>query len=222
MAKILLIEDDKNLQDINKELLEEQGHTVFIAMRLSEAREKFAAEIPDLIVLDVMLPDGTGFDYLAEIRQTSRVPVIMLTAMGEMENLEQGYNTGADDYMTKPYKRQELAWKVKALLKRTEQTPETIKRGLLTLKPTSSEAFVDGVDLSLTPNDFNLLQFFVDHEDRAMNAEVVYKCVWGQLMNNDNRAIKVAISRLRTKLEGSGYTILFNKDKNCYCFEKQK
>ena len=222
MAKLLLIEDDVNLQEANRDLLEEQGHSITLAMRLSEAREWLAAETPDLIVLDVMLPDGNGFDFLVELRETSRVPVIMLTAMGAMEDKEQGYDAGADDYLPKPYKGKELVLRVNAILKRAEDVPEKITRGFLTLKPMPREAFVNGVNILLTPSEYKILQFFVQHEGRLMSAAFLYESLWGQPMGRNSQAIRTAVSRLRSKLTGSGYNIASNVHNDGYFFEKEK
>ena len=222
MGRLLLVEDDKNIQDFNKELLEDRGYTITLAMNLREARERLAEGVADLIVLDVMLPDGSGFDFLAELRKTSRVPVLMLSAKGELADRVQGYDTGADDYLPKPYQEEELVRKVSAILKRAGQEPERIKLGALLLDIQSGRAFINGLDLGLTPKDYDLLRFFVQNKDRLISAADLYKTVWGQPMIDDNRAVKVATSRLRTKLEGSGFTIAFDKEMDGYSFKTKK
>jgi DNA-binding response OmpR family regulator len=222
MGKLLLIEDNINIQDFNKELLEEQGHTVILAFNLKHAWEKWRTNKPDLIVLDVMLPDGSGFDWLEELRETSRVPVLILSAKGELGDRKMGYGTGADDYLPKPYLEDDLVMKIAAILKRAEQVPERITRGRLSLDVQSRRAYIDEADLGLTPKDYDLLQYFDQNKNRLISAEELYESVRGMSMIGDNRAIKVAVSRLRIKLEGSGYTIIFNKEQNGYCFEKSK
>ena len=220
-SSILLVEDDRNIQDFNKELLEEQGYAVALAMDLAEARKIFAARTPDLIVLDVMLPDGSGFDWLVELRETSRVPVLMLTAKGELAYKLQGYDSGADDYLPKPYDYEEFIARVGALLYRTKQVPERIALGVLSIDTVSKRAFLYDTDLMLTAKEFSLLDFFTQNESRLMKAEYIYQKVWGQPMAGNSTAIRTTASRLRNKMKGSGYTISFNVQNDGYCFEKE-
>ena len=218
MAKLLLVEDDKGIQEFNKELLEDHGYTVTLAMNLKEARERFALDPPDLIILDVMLPDGSGFDWLTELRQTSRVPVMMLTAKGRLADRMTGYDTGADYYLPKPYDYEEFAALIGTLLKRTEQMPERITRGALSLDVLSGQAFLNDKDLLLAKKEFALLLLFVQNENKVITAEHIYAKTWGQPMAGDTQALDAALSRLRKKLTGCGYVISVVY-KNGYRFE---
>ena len=226
---ILLVEDSKKVQTFNKRMLERSGFTVEAAMTLSDARTFLGHKKPAAIILDVGMPDGSGLDFLREIRsdrikqknldncensescimnyELSKVPVLLLTGYSEPNDIVKGFKRGCDDYLTKPYTFEVLLVRLERLLEHAEQIPETITRGLLTLSITPRKAFVDGTDLILTPKDFAMLQFFVQHEDRLLSAEHIYEKIWGQSMGGDSQALHNAVSRLRKKLCGCGYTI---------------
>lgn len=205
--KLLLIEDNKKVQAFNVELLQEEGFAVETALTLAAARTCLSRQMPDAIILDIGMPDGNGLDFLKELRQTTNVPVLMLTGYGENSDVVKGFDSGCDDYLSKPYTFEVLHARLKRLLQRVEQVPKTVTKGSLTLKLTPREAYISGKDLLLTPKDFTLLQFFIQNENRLMNAEYIYENVWGHSMEGDSRALGNAISRLRKKLTGCGYTI---------------
>jgi len=217
--KLLLVEDNKKVQTFNEELLTRQGFAVEMAMTLADARACLSRQTPDAIILDIGMPDGNGLDFLKELRQTSNVPVLMLTGYRENADVVKGFDSGCDDYLPKPYTFEVLHARLKRLLQRVEQVPETVRKGSLTLKLTPREAYVSGKNLLLTPKDFTLLQFFIQNENRLMNVEYVYENVWGQPMEGDSRALGNAISRLRRKLTGCGYTITADYG-NGYVFER--
>ena len=216
---ILLVEDDKKVQSFNKRLLAGEGFAVQTAMTLADARGILEQQAIDAMILDIGMPDGNGLDFLRELRQTSRIPVLMLTGYGETSDVIKGFESGCDDYLRKPYTFEELLARLKRLLYRAEQLPETVTRGALTLNILAKEAFLNGADLMLTPKDFALLQYFVQNEGRTLDRDVVYEKVWGRPMAGDSQALGSAVSRLRKKLTGCGYTISGGYG-NSYCFER--
>ena len=210
---ILLVEDDINLNEINRRTLEKSGYFVSIALTLAKARELLERQIPDLVLLDVRLPDGNGFDFCRELRenpQCAAVPVLFLTAViddvGELE----GLRCGGNDYLRKPYGIELLRIRVENMLKlRENQAQQEIIRGPFMLNFISNRAYLHGQDMLLTPKEFSLLLIFLKNEDRVMDAQHIYETVWDLSMKNDNQAVKKQISSLRKKLEQgkSGYTI---------------
>jgi len=204
---ILLVEDDKKVQSFNKRLLAGEGFAVQTAITLADAGAFLARQTPDIIVLDIGMPDGNGVDFLKELRHTSTIPVLMLTGYGESSDVLKGFDSGCDDYLKKPYKFTELLARIKRLLYRVELVPETVTRGRLTLKPAPMIAMLDGEDILLTQKEFSLLMLFTQNEGKTMNAEYIYEKVWGREMLGDDRALQQRISSLREKIEESGYVI---------------
>ena len=219
-AKLLLVEDNPRIQLANKDMLELLGYEVATAMNLAQARECLSAQMPDVVVLDIMLPDGSGLDFLQELRQTTALPVLMLTALGTNEDTVKGLSLGADDYLAKPYAYPVLAARVEALLRRAARVPEVIRKGRLCLDVTAGVATFDGADLLLSQKEFALLLIFAQNEERCISAQYLYEKVWKQPMAGDVNALKSALKRLRAKLEGSGYCIALSKGEG-YQFERE-
>ena len=217
---ILLIEDEKEVQNYNKHLLSKQGLIVESAMTLTEARAILAVKRPDAIILDIGMPDGNGLDFLRDIRQTSKIPVLILTGFGEANDVVKGFETGCDDYLPKPYTFEVLLARLSYMLQRAEQLPEIIEKGPLMLIITSMTALLGGKDLLLTQKEFFLLLLFAQNEDKVMSAEYIYEQVWGQGMNKEARALQQHISNLRGKIEESGYTIVPVRNAG-YRFERE-
>jgi DNA-binding response OmpR family regulator len=216
---ILCVEDERFILGNHIKILTDSGYAALSAETVAQAREHLAAGTPDAIVLDIMLPDGNGLDLLSELREAgSKIPIIMLTAWGKSSDVARGLRLGANDYISKPFEYEVLLARLEAMFRNVEQVPETVTRGSLTLKPTSREAFVNGADLLLTTKEYTLLQFFVQNENRIMSAEYVYESVWGQPMAGDSQALSIAVSRLRKKITGCGYTISAEYGTG-YCFE---
>jgi len=221
MYNILLVEDDKDIQLVNSNMLKRHGgYNVYCADDLTIAREMVANEDLDMIVLDIMLPDGSGLDYLKELRQEKDIPVLLLTALSETSDEIKGLRAGGDDYLTKPYDIEVLLLRIEILLRKVENVPNVVKKGALTLRINSNQAFVNGIDLLLTKDiEFSLLNLFVKNENKILSAEYLYSEAWGRLMKEDEGAVRKAVNRLRPKIEGSGYTITTEHSKG-YCFEK--
>lgn len=214
---ILIVEDDVKLLNANSLLLEAEGYEILAAERLSEAREQLAAQKPDMIVLDIMLPDGSGLDFLAELRRTSFIPVLLLTALDTDEDIVKGLEAGGDDYLIKPFSRSVFLARIQTILRRA-RVAEVAQYGPLTFDMKSLTAYLGGEDMLLTKNDFALLLFLVKNKNSYWKAEDLYKEVWGRAMNENSQAIRSAASRLRAKLTDTDFTII-NERKKGYCFQ---
>lgn len=223
---ILLIEDNINIQNANRRALEKVGFRVAMAESLRSARTLLVKIRPDAIVLDIMLPDGNGLDFIAEIRRYTTAPVLVLTALGEKEDVLKGLRTGGDDYITKPYDLDELRERVAAFIRRKDMLeqhmPELLAYGQLTLDPISQHAYFGGVDLLLAPKEFALLLALFPHRGTYIDAPTLYQMIWKAPMVGDGNALWKLISRLKKKLEaqtdsvrltvsrGEGYKLEFD------------
>ena len=206
---ILCVEDELDVLENNRINIENAGYSVLTAENLAQARKILLRETPDLIVLDIMLPDGNGLDYLRELRAVGNdIPIIMLTAWNRGEHSARGIESGADDYIGKPFVYADLLARIKKVLSQTEKIPKRIIRGELLLEPLTGKAFLNGEDLLLTQKEFSLLMLFIQHENKIINAEYLYENVWGQTMNENKRAVENAVSRLRKGVADSGYDIV--------------
>jgi len=225
MNDLLLVEDNADIQDVNKFFLERRGYKVRIAMNLAEARQSMMEATPDLIVLDIMLPDGSGLDFLKELREENgsiagrNIPVLLLTALSETSDEIKGMQYGGDDYITKPYENDLLLARIQALLRRAERVPEIITKGSLKLETFSHQAIMNGENLGLTRKEFDLVFLLAQNEDRLLTTETLYEKVWGQPMIEDTNAIRTIASRVRNKIEPSGYTVEVVRNKG-YIFTK--
>lgn len=205
---ILIVEDNPHHMQISSEYLTLSGYRVLEADNLTKGRALFLEERPNLIVLDVMLPDGNGLRLCEELRKGSQVPILFLSAKKAHEDMLAGFHAGGDDYLTKPFSFDELAARVKSLLRRAEQLPDKITKGALTLLVSSNEAFVNGIDIGIGKDiEFSLLCYFVQNEDAVLSHEQIYQKVWGKPLIDNAHALKSAVKRLRQKIKGSGYTI---------------
>jgi len=217
---LLLIEDEPVVQTNNKMILMRRKHSLRQAYSLAEARSIISAEPPSAIVLDIQLPDGSGLDFLKELRKTSNIPVLLLTAMSTPTDVIRGLESGGDDYLSKPYDLSVFLMRVEALLRRSSMIPEMLRVGPLKLEPASGKAYLHGEDMTLSQKEYSLLQQFVQHPEKIMSADNLYEKVWGHGMLEDDNSLKVAVSKLRTKLSGSGYTITASRGEGYY-FEKE-
>ena len=216
---ILLVEDNEEIQAANKDMLELLGYEVTLAMNLTEARNELKHKSPDVIVLDIMLPDGNGLDFLTELRAQSQIPVLMLTAMGTPDDTVTGFSIGADDYIAKPYDYKVLAARIEALLRRAGRIYETLQKGSLKLDVIASKAFLQGNDMLLTQKEFAMLLVFVQNEGKLISDEYLYEKVWSGTFNDDPVALRNTVSRLRKKLVNSEYTVSVTRGEG-YLFER--
>lgn len=213
MKKILIVDDEKPISDIIKFNLTKEGYDTVTAFDGREALAVYEAENPDLVVLDLMLPELDGLEVAKEIRKTSHVPIIMLSAKDSEFDKVIGLEIGADDYVTKPFSNRELLARVKAHLRRTEnietalseeQTEAGIPKitiGDLQIIPDAFLAQKRGEDLELTHREFELLHHLATHIGQVMTREHLLETVWGYDYFGDVRTVDVTVRRLREKLE---------------------
>ena len=210
MKKILIVDDEKPISDIIKFNMVKEGYEVVTAFDGREALELFEAERPDILILDLMLPEIDGLEVARTIRKTSNVPIIVLSAKDSEFDKVIGLEIGADDYMTKPFSNRELQARVKAILRRTDLTienqeaeaaPTEIVIGDLQIL---TDAFVvkkHGEELDLTHREFELLHHLATHIGQVMTREHLLETVWGYDYFGDVRTVDVTIRRLREKIE---------------------
>lgn len=205
---VLMVEDNVNVLHLNRSVLERQGYTVCCAETLYAARKQLAAH-PEIAVavLDILLPDGNGLTFASEVKQTIGCPVLMLTSKRGHEDIVEGLTGAADDYLTKPYRIEELTARIKALLVKGKEIPVQIHKGALTLDVPSARAFLSGGDLLLSPREFAVLLKLVRHEGAFVSSQTLYEAAWNLPASCDTNTLKSTISRLRKKLTGSGYGI---------------
>lgn len=210
---VLLVEDDKAILRTNRRILEQEGFTVLCAGTLAEARALVADREPDVLVLDIMLPDGSGRDFCDEIREDTAAPVLFLTALDNPSEVIDGLAAGGNDYITKPYSVEEFAARVKAqfdLARRIRQRAgkqRVLPCGPLELDLVSRRAYLCGTDMLLTHKEFAVLQLLAQNEGRPLSPEKLYEDVWKQPMAGDAQSIKTVVSRLRKKLKPAGLGI---------------
>ena len=210
MKKILVVDDEKPISDIIKFNMAKEGYEVLTAFDGKEALAVFEAENPDILILDLMLPEIDGLEVARTIRKTSNVPIIVLSAKDTEFDKVIGLEIGADDYVTKPFSNRELQARVKALLRRTELVVEVktdskseseISIGELKIIPDAFLAQKKGKELELTHREFELLYHLATHVGLVMTREHLLETVWGYDYFGDVRTVDVTIRRLREKIE---------------------
>ncbi len=201
--KILAVDDDADLLALVGFALTQAGYAVVKAADAKTARAVFDAETPDLAILDINLPDGNGFDVCAAIRERSRIPVMMLTARGEEEDLVRALDLGADDYLTKPFSPRTLLARVKALLRRAGlETGGAMSAGRLSLDLEAHALRVgDAAPVKLTKLETRLLQILVANAGHVVSTERLLTHVWGHRGSGDRQLLKQLVHRLRQKIE---------------------
>jgi DNA-binding response OmpR family regulator len=218
MGSVLLVEDELELARVVIRALESAGYEVRHAPDGPSAVREVADRVPDLIVLDWMLPGFDGLEVLRRVRQTSALPVLMLTARAEETDRVIGLEVGADDYLTKPFGSRELVARVRALLRRHERLQEmlaadraegtaTLSLGPLVVDPNAHLARLDGQPLDLTRTEFGLLHLLLRNRGRAFSRAYLHDAVWGEPAVEGDRSVDNAILRLRKKLGQIGDAI---------------
>lgn len=203
--KILIIDDEENILKIVEAYLVAKNYQVFRAMDGEEALRKAETIRPDLIVLDLMLPDISGLEVCRRIRKSSRVPVIMLTARTTEQDILSGLQIGADHYMTKPFSPKELVARVQTVLRRSHPEPQEVKwsfeGGLLEIYPDNMQVFKKGVEVGLTPTEYRLLTLLASHPQQIFPRQQLLQVVKGLDFDGTDRVIDVHIKNLRQKIE---------------------
>ncbi len=207
-ASILVVEDEPAIQALIAFNLKQAGHTVLAAHSAELAQNLIKESLPDLILLDWMLPGMSGIDYAKKLkseRYTKDIPVIMLTARGEEQDKVKGLETGADDYVTKPFSPRELNARIKAVLRRRapQMTDELVAEAGLSLDPATHRVSGSGAPIELGPTEFRLLHFLMTHPERVHSRAHLLDRVWGDQIFVEERTVDVHIRRLRKALEPS-------------------
>ncbi|KML10723.1 transcriptional regulator [Bacillus safensis] len=211
-SKVLIIDDEKEILELINTVLTREGiDRVITASTARDGLAKFHQEQPDLVILDIMLPDGEGYDICRQIRETSHVPIIFLSAKGEESDKIVGLAIGGDDYITKPFSPKEVAYRVKAQLRRlsylqSTQADAVIKKGPFELNEQQAELTKNGAVIELTPKELLLMTYFLQHPNRVISKETLYQTVWGEDFFGSDNTVMVHIRRLREKIENSPST----------------
>ncbi len=224
-SRILIVEDETDVLDANKLYLELEGYEVFGAINLKEARNILWEYPPDLILLDVLLPDGSGYDFCKEIRQITSAPIIFLTCMDSNEQIVNGFSLGADDYITKPYNMDILSSRIAARLRSNHSG-----RGIISLPPLkidlhTGKVWLGNTEVVLSTKEMQLLAFFAENVGREFSPEDIYQNVWGEIpLHGVSNTIRVHISNLRSKMsfdDEASFEINLTPNKR-YIFLKNK
>ena len=201
---ILVVEDDRNISDLIRMYMEKEGLEVRSAYDGGKANEEFEKQAPDLVLLDIMLPVMDGWAVCGKIRETSKVPIIMLTAKSEVNDRITGLEMGADDYIIKPFEMKELMARINAVLRRSEIPDDTKKRLVfdkLIIDLDSYELIVDGKKVDTPPKELELLYHLASTPNRVYTRNQLLDEVWGFDYFGDSRTVDVHIKRLREKVE---------------------
>ena len=204
---VLIVEDERNIAELLQLYLEKEGYTVTLAGDGGEGLEKFRAIMPDLVLLDVMMPVMDGWQLCRAIRAESKVPVIMLTAKSETDDKVAGLKSGADDYITKPFEMKEVLARIEAVLRRSDRcVQEAPARKLvfdkMTIDMDAFELTVDGKKVDTPPKEMELLFYLASSPNRVYTRNQLLDEVWGFDYFGDSRTVDVHVKRLREKLEG--------------------
>lgn len=201
---ILIVEDDDRLRSALRLALRDEGFAVETASDAEAGMERLAATEPDLVLVDIMLPGANGLDLCRSIRQSSNVPIIIVTARDDSHDVVAGLEAGADDYVTKPFVIKELAARIRALLRRTRaavDSPDAMIFGELVISPEEGRVTRAGAEILLTRIEFLLLCELAQHPNRVMSRDLLLENVWGYDYFGDGRVVDAHIRRLRKKIE---------------------
>jgi DNA-binding response OmpR family regulator len=220
---LLIIDDDAKLNELLKDFLKDFGFEVITATHPAKGFKKLKQALPDLVILDIMLPEMDGFEVCRTIRQTSNVPIIMLTARGEITDRVVGLELGADDYLAKPFEPRELVARIQSVLRRTRPLQDTrsLVFNRLTIDPAKQIVRLDGRPVDLTTNEFRALALLAANAGKILNRDQILQELRGIDCDAFNRSVDITVSRLRQKLKddpkspefiktvwGSGYVFI--------------
>ena len=209
-ANILVVEDEPAIQELLALNLTQAGHHHIRALSVEQAQKLIIETLPDLIILDWMLPGMSGIDFARKLKTeelTRAIPIIMLTARGEEMDKVRGLEVGADDYLTKPFSPRELNARIKAVLRRLapQMTDDPIEVNGLRLDPVTHRVSGNGMTLEFGPTEFRLLHYLMSNPERVHSRSQVLDRVWGDRVFVEDRTVDVHIRRLRRALSGSGH-----------------
>ena len=200
---LLIIDDDEKLNRLLKKFMADFGFTIHAATHPEDGFKKIRRFSPDLVILDVMLPDMNGFEVCKKIRQFSTVPIVMLTARGELMDKVVGLELGADDYLPKPFEPRELVARIQSVLRRTQNIGKSQVQtyGRLTVDFAGRKIRLDGEPVTLTTNEFTALALLVKNAGRVMDRDEILQTLRGMDSDAFNRSVDITMSRLRQKLK---------------------
>ena len=204
MAKVLIVEDDEGISDFVNLELKHEGYETAVADTGRKALELFEQQNPDLILLDIMLPELSGLEVLRRIRKTSDVSVILLTARGETYDKVNGLNAGADDYLPKPFEIEELLARMSAVLRRSGKKTsdvQLLKNRAVEMQPLAMKVTVNGAELTLSRTEFLMLKNFLEHKGEALSRDQIISAVWGKDHFIDENNVDVYVGYLRGKID---------------------
>ena len=205
-GKILIVDDDQNICELLRLYAEKEGYTVSLAHDGRKAVECFEQESPDIILLDIMLPELDGWQVCREIRKKSQCPIIMLTAKGETFDKVLGLELGADDYVVKPFETKEVLARIKAVLRRSGKQDPNEKKVVtfdkLSINLNNYELKVNGVQVDTPPKEMELIYHLASNPNRVFSRDQLLDEVWGFNYYGDSRTVDVHVKRLREKLDG--------------------
>ena len=200
MSTILLVEDNPHIMKINAQLLTLRGYQVLQAETAAQAREQLRWHPVDLIVLDIVLPDGSGLELCRELKAQRPIPILFLTALGENQDVVEGLRAGGDDYLAKPYDLEVLVARIEARLRAAEEVRRYFGYGGLKLDLLTMTGYVNGKDIQLTQKEFTALLLLARAAERKVSQEELMEALWGPDAHAESRALWTLISRLRKKL----------------------
>lgn len=224
--RVLIVEDDSGIADFLQLELEHEGFEVLHAEDGRKALELFESGAPDIILLDIMLPKLNGLEVLRRIRKTSRVPVIMLTARGDTLDKVSGLDSGADDYLAKPFEIEELLARMRAVMRRNEANDEPLKLRGIELNRNSMEVRVHKERIALSKTEYLLLKTFIENKNVVLSRDKIINAVWGENHYIDENSVDVYVRYLRSKIDdktgeeyistvrGAGYVMRDTSDEN--------
>lgn len=218
---ILMVEDEISVMEVNRRMLKRRGYDLQEAKNAKEAYEFLDHIIPDLLILDIMLPDGNGYDICSYFRQKSNNPVVFLTGKTEINDKVEGLSRGCDYYLTKPYSFDELLAVVKRLLARTDkENSHKVEIGNLVIDYNISKVFLNDIDVELTKTEFIMLKTLLENQNKEMTADELYEKIWQKPSAGDTRSIRKHIMNVRNKIHAdeSEYFDLFTSYGKGYTF----
>ncbi len=211
MKKVLVVEDERDLAELLAYNLEKEGYQVLLTGNGLEGLETARRELPDLVLLDLMLPGMMGTEVCSSLRhseKTRAIPVLMLTARGDEIDRVVGFEMGADDYIVKPFSMRELMLRIRAIIRRSSQdsagNDRQITAGPVVIDCSSHRVTVGGSEIELTSTEFKLLLYLAEHSGRVMKRELLLQDVWGYNFVGDTRTVDTHVTRLRNKLGEAG------------------